>query len=245
MDRIPLKDLFELASYQWKEDLDSMSKICFFTKSRVSQDREKSFGLSYGMEQPFLLKALAAKIEAKSFFEIGTGRGTACYATSLVDSVQRIDTIDIIPPSHKRREAIGYEPAMVSNLDLHGMIPFEQKNKINFHERHEIYKVISRNEKYDLLFIDGNHTDFHVIYEDFEICRLIASDKAIIVWDDFYPDKFAIKDVVSAVDRKYDYNMKLVECRGHLFSNGKTPEKNCGTVIMSKRGYNEDLFAKG
>ena len=88
----------------------------------------------------------------------------------------------------------------------------------------------------------GNHTDYNVIYEDFEICRLLSEENSIIVWDDYYPDKFAIKDVIATVAEKYDYNMKLVECRGHLFSS-KPPEKNCGTVIMCKKGFNEDIFS--
>lgn len=242
METIDLKSLFGKLSYDWESDYEKMAKICYLTKSRTSSEKNDNFSLTYGMEQPFLLKALAGYFEISNFFEIGTGRGTACYSVSLVDSVNRVDTVDIIPPSYKRTEAIGYEPALVSNLDLFEMVPYSEKSKIKFHERHEIPGVMSLNKKYDLLFIDGNHTDYNVIYEDFEICRLLSEENSIIVWDDYYPDKFAIKDVIATVTEKYDYNMKLVECRGHLFSS-KPPEKNCGTVIMCKKGFNEDIFS--
>lgn len=244
MNSSDLNSFFSSVSYDWKKDAKDLTKICYLTKSRVSQDKDKQFSLSYGMEQPFLIKAIAEHKKSKNFFEIGTGRGTACYTVSLVDSIERIDTVDIIPPSHKRAEAIGYEPALVSNLDLFEMVPYEQKRKINFHERHNVSDVIRVNKSYDLLFIDGNHTDYNVIFEDFEICRLLASDDAVIIWDDYYPDKFAIKDVLAAVVKKYGYDVKLIESRGHLFTS-KPPEQKCGTVIMSKKGYNEDIFSQG
>ena len=95
------------------------------------------------------------------------------------------------------------------------------------------------------MFIDGNHTDENVIFEDFLMCELLANDNSIIVWDDYYLDKFAIKPVVTRVLQKYpEYKSELVSFRGHLFSD-KSPEKDCGMVIMTKENAHEDLLPKG
>ena len=160
-----------------------------------------------------------------------------------MSSVETINTVDIIPSDYKRQEAIGYEAALVSNLDLFNMMPYDQKNKISFHERSEISRLLQEGKKHDLLFIDGNHTDFNVIYEDFEICRLLSNEKSVFIWDDYYPEKFAIKDVIHKIAERHDYEFLLVESRGHLFKDHRSPEKNCGMVIMRKKGAHEDIFA--
>ena len=117
------------------------------------------------------------------------------------------------------------------------MIPFDEKRKIAFHERSMIRdNILSKSKKFDLFFIDGNHTDFNTIFEDFQICRLSSCDNSVIVWDDYYPDKFAVKDVIHRIMKSTnDYDFLLVESRGHIFS-GKDPESKCGTVLMSKTG---------
>ena len=121
------------------------------------------------------------KIKAKNFFEIGTGRGTASYAVSLSESVDSISTIDIIPFEQKRIEAIGYEQAQVSNSDLYDLIKFPEKSKINFRERSQFVEVLKNKPEngYDLFFIDGNHTDFDVIKEDYLMCSLMAAENAV------------------------------------------------------------------
>lgn len=242
-----LKDFFKLLNYNWREDADIIKEICYYTKSRVNNSKDsRDFEMSYGMEQPFALKALAKAFGSKYFFEIGTGRGTGSYAVATTDSLEMASTIDIIPYNHKRPEAIGYDPAMVSNSDLYQMVKSPGKEKINFYERSQYSNVMQHKPEggYDLFFIDGNHTDFNVILEDFLMCQLLFGENPIIVWDDYYPDKFAIKDVVrSVLNQNRDYKAFLVSTRGHLFGS-KTPEENSGMVVMMKEKTYEDLFAK-
>ena len=86
-----------------------------------------------------LIKSVLENTGAKRFFEIGTGRGTACYAASLVPSVEEIVTVDIVPHEEKHQYGMGYKDNYVSNKDLYDMIPFEEKKKIDFRLRDDTY----------------------------------------------------------------------------------------------------------
>ena len=126
-----VEEYFNSISYDYQNDQDNLKDILRLTKTRVD-DTKESFEFVYGMEQTFFIKSLAENIFAENFFEIGTGRGTSCYALSLVDKIKNITTVDIIPHIQKKYEAINFKPAIVSNLDLYELIQIPQKEKINF-----------------------------------------------------------------------------------------------------------------
>ena len=95
MKTINLEEYFNKVGYDWKKDLNKLSTICHFTKTRVDPNKEEGV-MSFGAEQCFLVKAAASSINATKFFEIGTGRGTACYSVALEESIDEIVTIDIV-----------------------------------------------------------------------------------------------------------------------------------------------------
>ena len=70
-----------------------------------------------------------------------------------------------------------------------------------------------------------------IILNDFEVCMKVVKDGGHIVWDDYDPNQFKVKDIVDAISKKYNFECKLVEFRGHMFGE-RTPEKNAGEVIM-------------
>ena len=71
--------------------------------------------------------------------------------------------------------------------------------------------------------------------EDYELSKLLVKDDGIIIWDDYDPERFAVKGIVDNI-LKQDKNLDaiLVEQRGHLF-NDKNIEHGKGMVVM-KRG---------
>ena len=99
METLTLQDFFESVQYAPNDDKDKIGHICSLTKTRV-KDKQK-FEFDYGMEQTFFIKAFAESIKAKNFFEIGTGRGTASYAISLINNINKVVTVDIIPHNKK------------------------------------------------------------------------------------------------------------------------------------------------
>lgn len=234
MKILSLKEFFNKVNYDWEKDEEQMRTICRYTKTRVNPNISE-VRLTWGQEQTFLVKAIAEWINAQSFFEIGTGRGTACYALSLIPSIRDIHTVDILSFKQKFSTAIDFKPANVSLSDIRNMIPYNEKNKVHFHHRKEFPKLVERfSNHFDLAFIDGDHDNRAVILEDYAICQKLVKDNGIILWDDYDADRFAVKPIIEELLAKDPtLDAVLIEQRGHLF-NDKPAEHNKGVVIMKK-----------
>ena len=232
-----LQAFFDSIKYNAELDKEDIAHICSLTKTRLNE-RKNDFEFDYGMEQTFFIKSFLQYSNAESFFEIGTGRGTSSYAVSLIDNIKKIITVDIIPHGQKKHEAINYKPALVSNADLYGMIKFEQREKINFQHVDDYMQIVDNNkESFDVCFIDGDHDNKSIILNDFNICMKLLKKPGYIIWDDYDPNQFKVKEVVDEISQKHNLKCELVEFRGHMFGS-KTPEKNAGEVIMK---INENL----
>ena len=238
MISIDLKSYFKTIEYDWLQDREPLSHICKLTKTRVDPSRHE-FSLDYGMEQTFLVKAIARSLNCKNFFEIGSGRGTASYAVSLIEEIEEIYTVDILPFDYKRNEAINYKPAKVSNKDIYDLISFPQKNKINFLSPKDYPSLLASSPRsFDLAFIDGCHEDARIIIEDFNICLHLLKPHSWILWDDYDPNKFEVHKVVDTLISQYGVECSLIEFRGHLFGE-RAPEKKAGVILMK---LNENLY---
>ena len=229
-----LLEYFDKVGYDWNEDRENLSTICHFTKTRIDPNKEEG-QMSFGAEQCFLVKAVANHIKAEKFFEIGTGRGTACYSVALEDAVEEIVTIDIVSHFQKKREAIGYKEAIVSNDDIYQMIPFAEKHKIKFKHVSEVpFFEDELEDEFDLAFIDGNHTDIEVIENDFRIANKLVRDGGVILFDDYHPTKFAVKQVVDKIlAENANFEAELVCFHGHLFEEERKVD-DTGIVVVKK-----------
>ena len=118
METINLNNYFSVDSYG--DDKDKLFKINLITKTR-NDSKKKYITEHHGIEQSFLIYSLAKKYKCTNFVEIGTGRGTASYAVSLLNSVKRVDTFDIIPFDKKNNKAVEFRPFYGSNKDLYGV----------------------------------------------------------------------------------------------------------------------------
>ncbi len=236
--KFDLVGFFNLINYNWEKDLANIEEICKFTKTRPNKNIDKFF-MGYGSEQPFLIKSIIAKLEAESFFEIGTGRGTACYSVSLEKSVKSIVTIDKIPHFMKQDTAINYKPIKISQRGINKLIRFPEKKKIKFYntlQKTYIRKKYKNN--FDVAFIDGNHTDTKIIKNDIELCLKVLKEGGVIIFDDYESKdaeekQYAVGAVVDEfLNENNHYHAYLVEFRGHLFHKDKK-ELNAGTMILS------------
>lgn len=236
MKCLGLQSYFDQIGYDYKKDLKKMGHILALTKTRdkpnLALTSSSSFYPTYGMEQPFFIKAVAEYLQASTFFEIGTGRGTASYAVSLIPMISNITTVDIIPFNQKARTAINYKPAIVSNKDIFEMIELEEKEKINFKHVSDYPMIKSLSSgTYDLCFIDGCHEKSNVILEDFKTCLHLVKNNGYIIWDDYDPHRFKVKEVVDSIIKEHGFHSELIEFRGHLFGN-QAPERGAGEVLM-------------
>ena len=232
MKTLGLQEYFDEVGYDWRKDEESMRTICHYTKTRVNPAMNE-VRLTWGTEQTFLIKAVAESVGARSFFEIGTGRGTACYALSLIPEMKEIHTVDILDFNQKFATAIGFKPVTVSLSDIRNMIPFDEKSKIKFHHRKEFGELRAEFPgHFDLAFIDGDHDNEAVILEDYALCRDIVKPGGLILWDDYDEDRFAVKPILEKLLLEdSSLSAMLVEQRGHLF-NDKPREHGKGVVIM-------------
>lgn len=229
-----LEEYFSNVGYDWRKDLNKLSTICHYTKTRVDPNKEEGT-MSFGAEQCFLVKAAAKSISATKFFEIGTGRGTACYSVALEESIDEVVTIDIVSHFQKKKEAIGYKEAIVSNDDIHQMIPFEEKEKIKFKHTSEVpFFVDEMEDEFDIAFIDGNHTDVDIIMNDFRVANKLVRDGGIILFDDYHPTKFAVKKVVDKILSENDnFKAELICFHGHLFDQERMVS-DTGIVVVTR-----------
>ena len=230
MKNTPLKDFFQRTSYDWEKDKETISEISKLSKTRTNDSIDEFF-LSWGMEQAFFVKAFC-EAECINFFEIGTGRGTASYAVSLIPEVKNIITVDIIPHDQKQETAINHKPAFVSNEDIYEMTPFPEKEKINFHHVNDYGFILENyNSFFDVAFIDGCHENYDIIMNDFAITSQVIKNGGWIIWDDYDPNKFEVKKVADEVLKNHKLDCELIEFRGHLFKD-RPQEKNAGELIM-------------
>jgi len=235
MQTIDLINFFLKIGYQWPKDKEKLETILKYTKTRVKSDK-KDFEFTYGHEQTFFLKAVAEYIGAENFFEIGTGRGTACYALSLIPEMKEILTVDIVPFEQKQQTAINFKPVVASNADLFEHIPYDEKEKISFIVRNQLEDMVkSEQNKYDLCFIDGEHDNIDIINEDIMICSHFMKDDGVIIFDDYHPSKFSVKRIVDNLcANNSQLNAYLVVLSGHLFDMPNRASDS-GMVIMTKR----------
>ena len=233
MKTISLLEYFEETKYNWEKDLESLSHILELTKTRVKENAPEDYYPSAGAEQTFFMKSVAEHISAEMFFEIGTGRGTSCYALSLLDSVEEIITVDIVSHYQKKNEAINHKPVIVSNADLYNKIKFDEKEKIKFKHVSEMPYI--KNEyggEIDLAFIDGNHSDYNIVMQDYLNCKELVKPGGLIVFDDYHEEKFVVKKVVDdIVSEDSNIDPILVNVFGQLFDTEKK-QLNQGMVIV-------------
>lgn len=234
---IELNEFFELIKYDFKQDLEDIKEICKLTKTRP-KDVPQEFFMDYGSEQPLLIKSIVSKLKAENFFEIGTGRGTGSYSVALEESINFVATLDRIPHFFKQDTAIEFKPIKISQKGIHHMIKFKEKNKIKFY--HNIQKPYLRTvykNKFDVAFIDGNHTDKEIINSDINLSLRLLKKNGVLLFDDYEKDigksrKFSVGSVVDEFLYQNDYYSYLIEFRGHLFDKSNK-EKNAGVLIAS------------
>ena len=125
--------------------------------------------------------------------------------------------------------------SVIKNKDLYDLIPFKEKEKIKFlhiKELNEKYNVENKN-KYDMAFIDGNHSNYNIIMNDFINSNNIVKDDGIIVFDDYGNFPVVTKVVNDIMKKHKEYEYLYVPFRGYLFMPDKKDEKS-GEVILFK-----------
>jgi len=234
MKTTDLKTYFSEISYNWRKDAKLIQSICKVTKTRVKPPSER---FEAGWEQQYLIHAIAKHTGAKSFFEIGTGRGTTCYVLGLIPEMEEIVTIDVVPFEKAQDTALMWEPINISNKELYELLNIPGKDKITFHHvDNKRFDSMSYQNHFDLIFIDGNHDDPTIIMEDFYISEYMLADGGMILFDDYNcPWGVGVTEVVDEIVATGEWDVEMIEFRGHLFDGPAGPETDQGLVLLKRK----------
>lgn len=124
-----------------------------------------------------LLKLLAAGFESCKYFEIGTWRGES--VANVADVAGHCTTMNL--PVERMKE-LGLPETYIQQYAMYS------KNRINVTHLQEDslkFDFESLGEKYDLIFIDGDHHYESVKKDTANVFKHLLHDKSIVVWHDY------------------------------------------------------------
>ncbi len=130
-----------------------------------------------------LLKLLAKKIPACRYFEIGTWRGES--VVNVADVATQCFTLNL-----SEKEML--EKGMTEEYaNLHGFFSKNKKNITHLEGNSLTFDFAGLHQKFDLIFIDGDHHFASVKKDTENIFAHLVHEKSVVVWHDYayHPEK--------------------------------------------------------
>lgn len=171
-----------------------------------------------------LLKSLTRKFEDCKYFEIGTWRGESVLNVS--ENAKECYTLNL---SREDMIAIGLSGKYP---DLVGHFSKDKDNITHLTGNSLNFDFKGLNKKFDLIFIDGNHTYDFVKNDTAKVFDSLIHDNTIIVWHDyaFSPEKLRPEVFAGILDgtpkeyRKHLYHVSNTMCAVFIRGEFKTSE---------------------
>lgn len=159
-----------------------------------------------------LLKKLAARYNSCSYLEIGSWRGESL--ANISENASHITTINL-PKEEMKKMNMKQE-----FIDLHGFFSKDIKNITEIYHNSKTYDFNNLDSKFDLIFIDGDHSYDGVLSDTKSTFQLRRNKNSIIVWHDYgfstekvrYSTLKAILDGIPSTCHKHLYHVSNTLC---------------------------------
>lgn len=123
------------------------------------------------------------------------------------------------------------------------------------YSRDAFKQVAAQDVKFDLIFIDGDHT-YETVKEDFELYSTLLADDGVIFFDDYTDETYGVKKLVNElrVNPLYDITIEAApgcvnNYRGHDYflaslRFNKTAEKLCDNcaIVVNTHSSSQDVW---
>jgi len=158
----------------YSEDRELVDKLGRFVE-------EYQFGIMGDVNWPtayqdhLALAYLIKKFEIKSILEIGVWKGATSGLFCKMDEVEKVKGIDINQEMNVKYTHNGHP---LSNPEFYGQLVKSPKFSLEFADT----KQVEPKEQFDMVFIDGNHTEEYIANDT--LLALKYKPK-IIVWHDY------------------------------------------------------------
>ena len=173
----------EKIATEWEADQNTIKNIF--------QEEERWGGINMGDRRA--LYTLIRALKPTSVLEVGThiGTSTLYIAQALKTNgdtddtpITTVDILDVNNPETGAWPNIGMRQSPAGNLKELGcenMVNFIAKPAQNF-----MKQAADKNQKFDFIFLDGDHTA-HGVYREMELALKILNKNGVILLHDYYP----------------------------------------------------------
>ena len=191
-----------------------------------------------------LLSALSARKDVHSYLEIGTWRGESVHNVAM-----HIDDCTTINLSKEEMKSIGLSPEYA---EQHAILSSKNPKILHLGTNTRTFDFASLNKKYDLVFIDGDHSYEMVLNDTRKVFKHLLHEHSIVVWHDYAysPQNIrhevfqAILDGVGSQNHSYLYHPTNPICavfitatlKSSAFNKMKEPE-SIFTVEIEKNKF--------
>lgn len=209
-------------------DFDQLGEMTARKMRDPNSELYKSAGAFFrpNYERGILIYSLIKKYNVKSFLEIGFGRGYGTFCAAMAMHENGGGKIVTVDPNFDK-----------SYLDdLSKSLPAAWFNMIRFAGGKSVDYLSSNNEKFDFIYIDGDHT-YEATKKDWEMCR--ERYNKILLFDDYHLPGKVEKDIncSNLIDQIEDNSKELIIMDRRIFfdDRGYTDDEiDYGQVLLTK-----------
>lgn len=123
-----------------------------------------------------LLRSLARSLPECEYLEIGTWRGESII--NVAKEAKHCTSLNLSPEDII---SLGYDKQYA---DLHGCLLKNTNNITQIYANSLTFDFQSMNKKFDLIFIDGDHSYETVKSDSAKVFKLLRNDNSMIIWHD-------------------------------------------------------------